>query len=199
MGDGFFERLMEILQTEKQTWWAEKTNTSQSMVSNYWFKGKYPRGDKIFKILELKNISANWLFFNIGPKSLEYLDDNAIDEKQNANRETQIKIMELTQENIRLNEALKRCEIALKQKKLVSGLKKYVDTQGDGYITNTIMGSISLLKMMIDITIKMAEMYSKSNLDEDGYMKIINWIESNLESQKYSAASKLKDLEKLIG
>ncbi len=198
MESGFFDRLMEILETETQTWWSEKTETSQSMVSNYWFKGKYPRCDKIHKILELKDISANWLFFNIGPKSRVHLDDKAIEKKQNISRETQIKIMELTQENIRLHEALKHCNIKLKQDNLVAGLKNYVDDQGADSVNNTVMNSLSLLKMMIDIILKMAEMYSKSNMDEDGYIKIINWIEANLESQKYSTASKLKDLDKLI-
>jgi transcriptional regulator with XRE-family HTH domain len=198
MTNGFFKRLMEILETEVQTWWAEKTNTSQSTVSNYWFKGKYPRADKILKILELKKISANWLFFNIGPKSLEYLDAEAIDRVQNESRKTQIEIMELMQENMRLKELLAKSEIVIKENKLISGIKDFEERLGSENISNTIISSISFVKMLTDIVLKMAERYSRDNLDDECYNKILKWIESNFESQKFSAASKLKELDNLI-
>lgn len=198
MDKDFHKRLMEILNTEKQTWWAEKTETSQSMVSNYWFRGKDVRGGKLLKILKLKNISANWLFFGVGPKSLEDLDAAAIDEKQNADRKTQIEIMELTHENLLIKDRLKRCEIRAKEAILAAGLRDFVADRGEGSIGNTFIKSLSLLKMMIDIIMKMAESYSKANLDEAEYLKIIEWVVSNLESQQYSTASTLKSLENLI-
>ena len=198
MADGFFERLMEILETEVQTWWAEKTNTSQSTVSNYWFKGKYPRGDKILKILELKKISANWLFFNIGPRSLECLDAEAIDRMQNESRKTQIEIMELMQENMRLKELLSKREIMIKEHRLLSDLKDFKEHAGSENVNNSIINSISFVKMLIDVVLKMAERYSKDNLDDESYGKILRWIESNIESQKFSTASRLKELDNII-
>lgn len=198
MSDGFFDRLMEILGTEVQTWWAEKTQTSQSTVSNYWFKGKYPRSDKILKILELKKISANWLFFNIGPKSLEYFDADEIDRVQNERRKTQIEIMELMQENMRLKELLAKSEIVNKEKQLLSRIKDYKANSGDENINNTVISSISFLKMTMDVVLKMAERYAKDNLDDEKYKKILRWIESGFDSQKYSTASKLKELDTVI-
>ena len=198
MSEGFFNRLMEILETEVQTWWAEKTGTSQSTVSNYWFRGKYPKGDKILKILELKKISANWLFFNIGPKNLKYFDAAEIDRMQNENRKTQIEIMELMQENMRLKELLVKSEIVIKENQMLSNMTNSEASYGDGNINNAVIGSISFLKMIIDIVLKMAEKYSKDNLDDEKYSEILRWIECNFESQKFSTASKLKELDNVI-
>lgn len=198
MQSGFFDRLMEILETEVQTWWAEKTNTSQSTVSNYWFKGKYPRGDKLLKILELKKISANWLFFNIGPKSLEYFDADEIDRVQNESRKTQIEIMELMQENMRLKELLGKSEIVIKENQLLSRITNFESDMGDESINNSVIGSISFLKMIMDVVLKMAERYSKDNLNDENYNKILSWIENNLESHRFSTASKLKELDAII-
>ncbi len=190
--------MMEILETEVQTWWAKNTDTSQSTVSNYWFKGKYPRSDKILKILQLKNISANWLFFGIGPKSLEYFDADAIDRVQNESRKTQIEIMALMQENMRLKELLAKSEIVIKEKQLLSKIEDFEASMGGEDINNTVITSISFLKMILDVVLKMAERYAGENLNDESYRRILRWIESNLDSQKFSAASKLKELDHIV-
>lgn len=196
--EAFFSRLLEVLETEKQTWWAENTGTSQSMVSNYWFKGKYPRGDKIAKILELKNVSANWLYFGLGPKNLGYLDEGEIEKKQNNNRRTQIEIMALADENMRLKEKLEQYETERKKRELLANWLDWDQDEGDNILKDNIIGAFSLARVLLDLIIKMAELYSREKIDHGKLKKIMDWAVRNQDSRKYSTAAMLRDLEAVI-
>lgn len=196
--DGFFKRLTEVLKTEKQKWWAKKTGTSQSMVSNYWFRGKYPRGDKIAKILELKNISANWLYFGVGPKHLEELSGDKLRKKQNMDRQTQIDIIKLTEENLRLKDDIQRIRLHLKQDQLVSDVQStYTGSKATG-VEDGILDTIALTKMVLDVILKMAQRYAEDHLDNEKIDAIIDWLNQNKEAKKFSAAAMLRELEHII-
>jgi transcriptional regulator with XRE-family HTH domain len=196
--DGFFKRLTEVLKTEKQNWWAKKTGTSQSMVSNYWFRGKYPRGDKIAKILELKNISANWLYFGIGPKHIADLSGDDLEKKQNKDRQTQIEIIKLAEENVRLKDEIQNIRLHLKQDRLVSDAERvYSGSKATG-VEDSILETIALTKMVLDVIIKMAQRYAEDHLDNEKMGTIIDWLNQNKEAKKFSAAAMLRELEQII-
>ena len=195
---GFFDRLTEVLRTEKQNWWAKKTGTSQSMVSNYWFKGKHPRADKIAKILELKNISANWLYFGIGPKSLDYLDEEEIEKKQNSHRQIQVEIIRLAEENIQLKDEILQMKLRLKQDQLVSDTEAVYSSKEADLLGDNIVGAFALTRMVIDIIIKMAELYAKDHVNYEKFSSILDWIEQNKVAKKYNTAAMLRELERII-
>ncbi len=196
--DGFFKRLSEVLKTEKQKWWAKKTGTSQSMVSNYWFRGKHPRGDKIAKILELKNISANWLYFGIGPKHMEELSGEELEKKQNMDRQTQIEIIKLAEENLRLKDEIQRIRLRLKQDQLVSDVESVYSGSKVTEVEDSILETIALTKMILDVIIKMAQRYAEDHLDNEKIGTIIDWLSQNKEAKKFSAAAMLRELEHII-
>ena len=195
---GFFNRLTEVLRTEKQNWWAKKTGTSQSMVSNYCFKGKHPRADKIAKILELKNISANWLYFGIGPKSLDYLDEEEIEKKQNSDRQIQVEIIRLAEENIQLKDEILQMKLRLKQDQLVSDTEAVYSSKEADLLGDNIVGAFALTRMVIDIIIKMAELYAKDHVNYEKFSSILDWIEQNKVAKKYNTAAMLRELERII-
>jgi transcriptional regulator with XRE-family HTH domain len=196
--DGFFERLTEVLKTEKQNWWAKKTGTSQSMVSNYWFRGKYPRGDKIAKILELKNISANWLYFGVGPKHMADQSGEGLEKKQDRDRQTQIEIIKLAEENVRLKDEIQRIRLRLKQDQLVADAEHvYSGSRATG-VEDSILETVALTKMVLDVIIKMAQRYAEDHLDNKKMGTIIDWLNQNKEAKKYSAAAMLRELEHII-
>jgi transcriptional regulator with XRE-family HTH domain len=196
--DSFFERLTEVLRTEKQNWWAKKTGTSQSMVSNYWFRGKYPRGDKIAKILKLKNISANWLYFGIGPKHLDDLSGKKIEKKQNMDRRHQIDIKKLAEENMRLTDEIRRIRLRLKQDQLVSDVERVYSGSKETGVEDSILETIALTKMVLDIMIKMAQRYAEDHLDNEKIDTIIDWLNQNKEAKKLGTAAMLRELEQII-
>jgi hypothetical protein len=196
--DGFFKRLTEVLKTEKQKWWAQKTHTSQSMVSNYWFRGKYPRCDKIAKILELKNISANWLYFGIGPKHLGDLSGDEIEKTQNIDGWTQIEIVKLIEENIRLKDEMLQIRLRLQQGQLVSDVERAYSGSKQAGVEENILETIALTRMVLDIIIKMAQRYAEAHLDAEKIVTIIEWLNQNKDVKKFSAAAMLRELEHII-
>jgi transcriptional regulator with XRE-family HTH domain len=195
---GFFSRLTEVLRTEKQNWWAKKTGTSQSMVSNYWLKGKHPRGDKIAKILELKNISANWLYFGIGPKDMDCLDEEEIEKKKNLDRQTQLEIIRLAEENSQLKEKILQMKLRLKQDQLVSETEAVYSSKEANLLDDNIVGAFALTRMIIDIIMKMAELYAKDHVDHEKFGSILDWIEQNRVAKKFSTAAMLQELEQIV-
>ena len=84
-GDSFSKRLVEVLKTERQAWWAKNIGQSQAAVSK-WFQGSFPRSDKLLNILQLADISANWLLFGIGPRRLSDMDENEVEKRQDQGR-----------------------------------------------------------------------------------------------------------------
>jgi hypothetical protein len=168
------------------------------MVSNYWFKGKYPRSDKIAKILELKNISANWLYFGIGPKHMTDLSGDDLEKKQNMDRQTQIEIIKLAEENMRLKDQIQRIGLRLKQGQLVSDTEHDYSTSRASGVEESILETIALTKMVLDVIIKMAQRYAEDHLDNEKMETIIDWLNQNKEAKKFSAAAMLRELEQII-
>ena len=195
---GFFNGLTEVLRTEKQNWWAEKTGTSQSMVSNYWFKGKHPRGDKIAKIMELKNISANWLYFGIGPKNMDCPDEEEIEKKKNLDRQTQVEIIRLAEENSQLKDKILQMKLRLKQDQLVADTEAVYSSKEADLLDDNIVGAFALTRMIIDIIIKMAELYAKDHVDYEKFGSILDWIEQNRVAKKFNTAAMLRELEQIV-
>lgn len=193
----FFKRLLKILDEETQSYWSNNTDTSQSLISNYWYRGKYPKPDKIAKILELKNLSANWLFFGLGPRDIRDLDEKEIAKKQNSYRKTQTAIIELAEENLRLKETIADYELKLGQYDLLSGYNDSSTDKGMD-IKEKLLETFTLIRMMIDVVIKMAEVQSKEKIDSKSMHKIIDWIIKNKDSKKFSTAAMLKDLEGVV-
>lgn len=73
--DGFKARLIEVLKGEPVNYWMEALDASRSVISHKWIKGTtVPRSDFLWKICEVKELSANWLFYNHGSKYLADLD-----------------------------------------------------------------------------------------------------------------------------
>ncbi len=195
--DGFFDRLTSILEKEKQIWWAERTGAAQSTVSNYWLKRKYPKMDKLVKIMELKNISPNWLFYNVGPKYMDYYKKNEIGKRQDYDRRTQYEIMKITDENMRLRDKLDACKAALSENKIFNEVHKSLGGS-ENSIEKRMLGVFALMRMMVDVVTKMAEKYSKEQVDSKKLEKIFDWVINNKETEMLSTASTLRKLEDVI-
>ncbi|MCP3875473.1 MAG: bacteriophage CI repressor [Desulfobacteraceae bacterium] len=195
--DGFFDRLTSILEKEKQIWWAERTGAAQSTVSNYWLKRKYPKMDKLVKIMELKNISPNWLFYNIGPKYMDYYKKNEIGKRQDYDRRTQYEIMKITDENMRLRDKLDACKAALSENMIFTEVHKSLGGS-ENSIEKRMLGVFALMRMMVDVVTKMAEKYSKEQVDSKKLEKIFDWVINNKETEMLSTASTLRKLEDVI-
>jgi hypothetical protein len=168
------------------------------MVSNYWFRGKHPRGDKIANILELKSISANWLYFGIGPKHLEELSGDELENRQARERQTRIEIIKLAEENLRLKDEIERIRLRLKQDQLVSDVERVYSGSKATKVDESILETIALTKMVLDVIMKMAQRYAEDQLDHEKLGTIIDWLNQNKEAKKFSAAAMLRELEHII-
>ena len=87
------DRFIEILEDEKQIWWSDNLGVSPGVVSNSWKTGKLPRVETLIRLLEIKDISANWFLFGIGPKYLRDTRESVSKEDQYKAQETQLKIL----------------------------------------------------------------------------------------------------------
>lgn len=83
--DDFLQRVVDILKTESIVFWIEQLDVSRSVISRKWLKGENPpKPESLMRIMEIKDISANWLFFGIGPEHLSEIDKG--DEGRDAER-----------------------------------------------------------------------------------------------------------------
>jgi uncharacterized protein YdcH (DUF465 family) len=186
--DAFFKRLFEVLDEETQHWWAKKISVSQGTISNL-YKKKYSTIDKIIKIMALKKISPNWLILGSGPKDLKYLDEKEIGKIQDRFRDSQEKMAELEYSNLMLQKQVKQLENRLIENELLS-------LNGDKDID--IVGLMTIFRMVNDVIFKIAEVFTKKNLDSKNYGEILKWFKNNFETQKYGTAAAMENLNSII-
>lgn len=198
----FKERLIQVLNEEQQVWWSENLEVSQSVISSGWKKGSHPRSDNLLRICEIKGISANWMFFGIGPKHIEDVDEKKISAAQKRSDITQRRIMQQSEEILELKDKIKGLERALSLSKL-SKLVKYGEkvTKGkdsDIFVEN-ILPLLALMKSIQEVMFKVFEEYSEKNMDGDLFNKISQYLSDSQESNKYSVISTLKELDSKFG
>lgn len=191
------ERLIEVLSEESQKWWAEKTNASPSIISSNWCKGNFPGLEKLIKFLKIKDISANWLLFGIGPKHVNQLDEKNVKENQEYNRKTQRSIIKIEEKNIKLENEVAQLKAELKQLKLHEKIKLTNIKDGSVYERN-ILPVMTLFRMIADLATKAIEVQAEKGIDSEKYREIVEWVVENFDSRKLETASKLKELDKVI-
>lgn len=186
--EDFFNRLWGVLGKETQQWWANKISVSQGTISNC-YKKKHMATEKIIKILTVKQISPTWLIFGIGPKELRFFDENKIDEIQDDYRNVQNKLAEMEYENVRLKKTIKELKNVIDQSTLM------VSKSEEEF---NFLGILTVLRMATDVIFKMAEVYSKQNIDSHKYGEILSWMKKNIDAHKHSTLKVLEQLDKVI-
>lgn len=198
---GFKQRLFEILNQKTQVWWAEKIGISQSVISNSYYKGTFPRTDKLIKIIQLSGVSANWLLFGKGAKYMDDIDEQAIDRQQDRKREQQVEILQIEAENQELKERIEALERLLEQSEAhrlmgAPGRMK-VDDHRDIFEQN-IVPVLTMFRLLNDIALKIIELHSKKKIDHQHFLSLVKWIHDNFESKKFETIAKLSELEPLF-
>jgi len=84
--ESFQQRVIGVLEEEPVKFWTDALGVSRSVVSHKWIKGvSMPKPDLLWKIAEVKKLSANWLLFNYGPKQMSEVDSaSSADQDANA-------------------------------------------------------------------------------------------------------------------
>lgn len=198
---GFKKRLIDVLDEEQQVWWSERLSISQSVLSGGWKKKSFPRSDNLLKICEIKDISANWLLFGLGPKRLSDFSENRLREARQKKDQHQERIMQKSEEILMLKQRVSELERALASVEL-SNLVKYrsdikktgMDTEIDIFNENVIP-LITLMRLIQDILFKVFEEYSKENLSTERYNSIFSYLTENFEAHTYEVIATLKELE----
>ena len=197
----FKERLFEILNQKTQVWWAEKIGISQSVISNSYYKGTFPRSDKLMKIIQLSGVSANWLLFGKGAKYMDDIDEHAIDRQQDRKREQQIEILKIDAENQKLKERINALERQLEQAKAdaVIGIPDPgTGNGGQDIYEQNIFPIMTMYRLLNEIALKIVEIHTKRNMDHDQFLGLIKWIQDNFETKKFETITKLSELEALL-
>lgn len=200
--DNYKERLIQVLDEEQQVWWSDNLEVSQSVISSGWKKDSLPRSDNLLRICEIKGISANWMLFGIGPKHIEDVDEKNISDVQKRSDVTQRRIMQQSEEILELKEKIKGLKRALSLSKL-SNLVKYdakISNRSDSDIFNdNILPLLALSKSIQEVMFKVFEEFSEKNMNNELFNEISQHLSDNLESNKYSVISTLKELDKKFG
>lgn len=199
--NGFKQRLFEILNRKTQVWWAEKIGISQSVISNSYYKGTFPRADKLMKIIQLSGVSANWLLFGKGAKYMDDIDEQAIDRQQDRKREQQVAILQIEAENQELKERIEALERLLEKSEAqtLMGLSGQVQNDGSRDIFGqNIVPILTMFRLLNDIALKIIELYSKNNIDHQRFITLAQWIHDNFESKNLETIAKLSELETLF-
>jgi NhaP-type Na+/H+ and K+/H+ antiporter len=153
----------------------------------------------LLRICDIKGISANWLLFGIGPKNIEDVDEKKISDAQKKSDVTQRRIMQQSEKIIELNDKIRVLERALSLSKL-SKLVKYdakVAKGNDSDIFNdNILPLLALVKSIQDVMFKVFEEFSEKSMDGELFNKISQYLSDNLEANKYSVISTLKELDR---
>lgn len=61
--DEMVDRFIELITEHPQKWWAKKLDVSQGVISSSWMEGNLPRPETLFKIMKLKRVHAQLVFF----------------------------------------------------------------------------------------------------------------------------------------
>ncbi len=198
--EGLKTRFSRILDEHSQVWWANALNVSQSVLSGSWKAGKLPRVDNIYKVLEIKGISANWFFFKLGPKYLRDLDDAAIEKTRGRARKTQIKILEAEDEILRLQEKIGALERQIEQQKIFSliPLGSPADADRASVFEQNGLPLLTFMRMMNEVLFKAFEIYLTSENPDEKMKNLMAWIINNFKACRYSTIASLTDLTNKI-
>lgn len=201
--EGFKARFQKLMQNNTQAYWAEAIGISQSVISDRWKKGSMPRADKLLKFIEITGVSANWLLLGIGPREIADLNEEKIEKAQNANRRTQIQMMQDAEKKRVLEERIKKLESLLAQGKLIKKIEAHVlppgDNEcGDRVFERHVLPAIALIQSINQVVFKIIENYASKELDEVKLKQIIDWIHDNFNQNRNRALTKVKGLDKII-
>jgi transcriptional regulator with XRE-family HTH domain len=197
----FKHRLVEILNQKTQVWWADRIGISQSVISNSYYKGTFPRTDKLMKIIQLSGVSANWLLFGNGAKYLDDMDEQAIDRQQDRKREQQIQILKIEAENQELKERIKALQRQLEQQKadaMIGRSDQIKGSSGRDIFEQNIFPVMTLFRLLNEISLKMVEIHTKERMDNDQFINLTKWIRNNFETKKFETITKLSELESIL-
>lgn len=197
----FKKRLMSILNQRTQVWWAEHIGISQSVVSNSYYKGTFPRTDKLMKIIQLSGVSANWLLFGKGAKYMDDIDEHAIDRQQDRKREQQIEILKIEAENEELKERISALKRQLEQAKAdaIIGMSDQIKgSSGQDIFEQNIFPIMTMFRLLNDIALKIVEVHTKERMDDDQFVNLTKWIRNNFETKKFETITKLSELENIL-
>lgn len=199
----FKNRLIEILNQKTQVWWADRIGISQSVISNSYYKGTFPRSDKLMKIIQLSGVSANWLLFGIGAKYMNDIDEHAIDRQQDRKREQQIQILKIEAENQELKECIKALQRQLEQTKTdamigMSESDQIKGSSGQDIFEQNIFPIMTMFRLLNEIALKIVEIHTKERMDSDQFIHLTKWIRSNFETKKFETITKLSELESIL-
>ena len=197
----FKSRLIEILNQKTQVWWADRIGISQSVISNSYYKGTFPRTDKLMKIIQLSGVSANWLLFGKGAKYMDDMDEHAIDRRQDRKRERQIQILRIEAENQELKTQIKALQRQLEQAKtdaMIGMSDQIKGSSGQDIFEQNIFPIMTMFRLLNEIALKMVEIHTKERMDSDQFISLTKWIRSNFETKKYETITKLIELESIL-
>ncbi|MGD9008146.1 MAG: helix-turn-helix domain-containing protein [Desulfobacteraceae bacterium] len=197
----FKNRLFEILNQKTQVWWAGRIGISQSVISNSYYKGTFPRSDKLMKIIQLSGVSANWLLFGKGAKYMDDMDDIAIDRQQDRKREQQIQILQIEAENQELKERIKALQRQLEQQKtdaMIGMPDQIKGISGQDIFEQNIFPVMTMFRMLNEIALKIVEIHTKERMNNDQFIHLTKWIRNNFETKKFETITKLSELENIL-
>jgi hypothetical protein len=200
--ENFKKRLVEVLKEQRQTWWAENLKQSQSAVGK-WLKDSFPRSDKLYTILRLSDVSANWILFGIGPRRLSDFDENETERRQDQGREVQVQLIRMTQENEKLRERVAELEREVSQNS-IEWLFKEVDKKDaeDGekekVFNYNIFPVLALMRQINDVAFKVLEKYAMDSIDDKRYRKIADYIKRSHQKNNFELKKILLELDEII-
>ncbi len=197
----FKKRLIEILNQRTQVWWANHIGISQSVISNSYYKGTFPRTDKLMKIIQLSGVSANWLLFGKGAKYMDDIDEHAIDRQQDQKREQQIEILKIEAENQELKERVSALKRQLEQAKADSiiGISDQIKgSSGQDIFEQNIFPIMTMFRLLNEIALKIVEIHTKERMGDDQFINLTKWIRNNFETKKFETITKLSELESIL-
>jgi transcriptional regulator with XRE-family HTH domain len=199
--DGFKNRFFEILNQKTQVWWAENIGISQSVISNSYYKGSFPRTDKLMKIIDVSGVSANWLLFGIGAKYMDDIDAHAIDREQDQKREQQIEIFKIETENQELKERIDALQRQLEQTKADAVIKipdQAKGNSGKDIFDQNVFPVMTMFRLLNEIALKIVEIHTNKNMDQEQFLRLTKWISDNFETKKLETSTKLSELENIL-
>lgn len=197
----FKNRLIEILNQKTQVWWANHIGISQSVISNSYYKGTFPRSDKLMKIIQLSGVSANWLLFGKGAKYMNDIDEHAIDRQQDRKREQQIQILKIEADNHELKERIKALQRQLEQAKadaIIGTSDQIKGNSGQDIFEQNIFPIMTMFRLLNEIALKIVEIHTKERMDNDQFINLTKWIRSNFKTKKFETITKLSELQSIL-
>ncbi len=207
--ESFQQRLLEVLSTQKKTWWNKNLGVSGSLIGSRWEKGAPPKTDKIVKICQLTGVSTNWLLLGIGPK---YINKLVADRDEEANRrEIQEYIIKLEETKAEVEELLlklsdrdKAIQIIIKLSKLLNTEKialpveRMDELSGEDFFNDYILPLIVFLRSISDVTSKAAEFVSKNDYGKSFVIRVLKWLRDEQEKNVLLFQGRLKELDTLF-